>query len=67
MERPHRRAKSHYPRSRRLAPSTHHATHQCDGEDEDTFPDPVKTYDESTHKDLSVDLASDASNLAKAT
>ncbi len=37
------------------------------GEDEETFADAVKTDEGSTHKDLSVDVASDASNLATAT
>ena len=67
MERSYRNAESHYPRSRWLAPSNHHAMDPCIGQDEETFADAVKTYDEPTRKDLSVDLASDASNLATAT
>jgi hypothetical protein len=67
MEGPYRNAGSHHLRSRWLALSTHHAIHQCVGRDEETFADAVKTDEGSTHKDLSVDLASDASNLATAT
>ena len=67
MERPYRNARSHHLRGRRLAPSTHHAIHPRFGQDEDTFADAVKNDDESTHKDLSVDRVSDASNLATAT
>jgi hypothetical protein len=61
------KAKQHNPRRRRLALSTHHAIHPRVGQDEDIFADAMKNDDESTHKGLSVDRASAASNLATAT
>jgi hypothetical protein len=55
MECPYRNAGSHHPRSRWPAPSTHYAIHRCIGQDEETVADAVKTDDESTHKDLSIE------------
>jgi hypothetical protein len=66
MERPYRNVKQHNQRRRRLAAAPHSAMDPCAAQDEDTLADAVKMDNECKHKDLSVNLASDASNPATA-